>query len=141
MATKYWFVKKSDRTKVSDWGAAVVSGIAQFDITEIIQEDSGTPRELQFAIEDQTVSDFQVARATANQNAGSVPTKIGNEVSTVGKPKLTATAAAAPAGGTGAAAGGWDTAPNRDAAIATINNLRTRVNELEAALKKVGILS
>lgn len=32
--------------------------------------------------------------------------------------------AAAPAGGVGAAAGGWDTAANRDAAIATINGLR-----------------
>lgn len=32
--------------------------------------------------------------------------------------------AAAPAGGVGAAAGGWDTEANRDAAIATINGLR-----------------
>lgn len=36
----------------------------------------------------------------------------------------TATPDAAPAGGTGAAAGAWDTAANRDAAIATINGLR-----------------
>jgi hypothetical protein len=53
---------------------------------------------------------------------------------------LTAAAAAAPAGGTGTAAGGWDTAVNRDAAIATINNLRTRLGEVEAALKAVRIL-
>lgn len=39
--------------------------------------------------------------------------------------------AAAPAGGTGTAAGAWDTAPNRDAAIATINGLRTAVQELQ----------
>lgn len=47
---------------------------------------------------------------------------------------LTATVAAAPAGGTGTAAGAWDTSANRDAAIATINNLKTRVDQLEARL-------
>lgn len=36
----------------------------------------------------------------------------------------TATPAAAPAGNVGAAAGGWDTAASRDAAIVTINGLR-----------------
>ena len=51
---------------------------------------------------------------------------------------LTATAiaavipAAAPAGGTGTAAGGWDTAANRDAAITTINDLRTWAVEVDA---------
>lgn len=46
----------------------------------------------------------------------------------------TAVPAAAPAGGTGAAAGGWDTAANRDAAITTINGLRTVVIELQTQL-------
>lgn len=32
---------------------------------------------------------------------------------------------AAPAGGTGTAAGGYDTAENRDAAITLLNNIRT----------------
>ena len=36
----------------------------------------------------------------------------------------------APAGGTGAAAGGWDTAANRDAAIATINAILVRLETL-----------
>jgi hypothetical protein len=36
-------------------------------------------------------------------------------------------AAAAPAGGVGAAAGGWDTAAHRDAAIATINAILAAV--------------
>ena len=40
--------------------------------------------------------------------------------------------AAAPAGGTGVAAGGWDTAANRDAAIVTINDLRTWIVEVDA---------
>ena len=53
---------------------------------------------------------------------------------------LTATTAAAPAGGTGTAAGGWDTAANRDLAIATINNLKTRLDQLETALKALGFL-
>lgn len=44
-----------------------------------------------------------------------------------------ASGGAAPAGGVGTAAGGWDTAANRDAAIALINNMRT-------ALIAVGIL-
>lgn len=55
-------------------------------------------------------------------------------------PALTSASAVAPAGGTGTAAGGWDTAANRDAAIAQINNLRTRVSEMETALKALGIL-
>lgn len=40
--------------------------------------------------------------------------------------------AAAPAGGAGAAAGAWDTAANRDAAIATINGLRDYAVEQKA---------
>ena len=38
----------------------------------------------------------------------------------------------APAGGAGAAAGAWDTAANRDAAIAVINSLVTLANEIKA---------
>lgn len=56
------------------------------------------------------------------------------------QPAMTAAAAAAPAGGTGTAAGGWDTAANRDAAIATLNNLRTRLNEVEAILKSARLV-
>ncbi len=40
--------------------------------------------------------------------------------------------ASAPAGGTGTAAGGWDTAANRDLAITTINGLVTAVTSLKA---------
>lgn len=54
---------------------------------------------------------------------------------------LTVTVAAAPAGGTGTAAGGWDTAGNRDLAITTINNLKARVDQLETALKALGFLA
>ncbi len=53
---------------------------------------------------------------------------------------LTATGAAAPAGGIGTAAGGWDTAANRDLAIMTLNNVQTRLDELEARLQELGIL-
>ena len=53
---------------------------------------------------------------------------------------LTAVVAAAPAGGTGAAAGAWDTSGNRDTAIAAINNCRTRIIEIEAILQKFGLM-
>jgi len=58
------------------------------------------------------------------------------------------TATDAPAGGTGSAAGGWDTSAHRDAAIAAINALvtdvtalRTKVNALLAALRTAGLLA
>lgn len=47
---------------------------------------------------------------------------------------VAAVPAAAPAGGTGATAGAYDTAANRDAAIVTINGLRTDVIELQAVV-------
>lgn len=43
---------------------------------------------------------------------------------------MTAAATAAPAGGTGATAGAYDTATNRDTAITCINTNRTRIAEL-----------
>lgn len=54
---------------------------------------------------------------------------------------LTGQAATAPAGGVGAAAGAWATAVDRDAAITLINNLRTRVGELETKLRSLGLLT
>lgn len=57
------------------------------------------------------------------------------------------TQAAAPAGGVGAAAGAYDTAANRDLAIASINAaradiaaLRTTVNQILAALRETRIV-
>lgn len=57
------------------------------------------------------------------------------------------TALAPPAGGVGAAAGAWDTAVNRDAAIASITALRadvtalrTTVADLITALKATGLI-
>ncbi|MDR1611872.1 MAG: DUF2190 family protein [Planctomycetota bacterium] len=58
------------------------------------------------------------------------------------------TATAAPAGGTGATDGAWDTAAHRNEAIATINALvndvtalRTKVNALLASLRTAGLLA
>lgn len=56
------------------------------------------------------------------------------------KQSLTAATAAAPAGGTGDAAGAYDTAGNRDTAIALINNNATRIAEIENLLKQLGWL-
>lgn len=55
--------------------------------------------------------------------------------------------AAAPAGGTGATAGAYDNATNRDAMITTVNGLRTALTSLQtdhnallAKLRSAGIL-
>lgn len=49
--------------------------------------------------------------------------------------------ASAPPGGTGTAAGAWDTAANRDAAIAAINTNKTAIDNIITALKNNGIMS
>ena len=54
---------------------------------------------------------------------------------------LTATATTAPAGGTGATAGAYDTAANRNIMIACVQNTKTRLDELETKLKALGILT
>lgn len=46
-----------------------------------------------------------------------------------------------PAGGTGAAAGGWDTAGNRDTAITTASEIRTQVNALLTSLRNAGLIA
>lgn len=48
-------------------------------------------------------------------------------------------AGSVPAGGVGAAAGGWDTAPNRDTAITTTTEIKTVVNNILAALDAMGL--
>lgn len=48
-----------------------------------------------------------------------------------------ATQVAAPAGGTGTAAGGWDTAGNRDAAITSINAAKTDIEELKKVVNGI----
>ncbi len=53
---------------------------------------------------------------------------------------LTTEPAVAPAGGTGATGGAYDTAGNRDTMITCVNDTRTRVGEIETALKEAGIL-
>lgn len=56
------------------------------------------------------------------------------EPATVANPAAMTATANAPAGGTGTAAGGWDTAANRNSAITTINNLRADVIEVRGKL-------
>jgi len=53
---------------------------------------------------------------------------------------LTDVAAVAPAGGTGAAAGAYDTAGNRDLMIAAVNNCRSRIIEIESILRVAGLI-
>jgi hypothetical protein len=76
------------------------------------------------------------------ESDGAVPRLGFYGVTAVVKPTaLTATVSAAPAGGAGTADGGWDTSTNRDLAIATINNLKTRVDQLETKLQALGLLT
>lgn len=49
-------------------------------------------------------------------------------------------AGAVPAGGTGAAAGAWDTAANRNTAITTITEIKAQVNLILARLRTAGII-
>jgi len=50
-------------------------------------------------------------------------------------------AGATPAGGTGATAGAYDTAGNRDTLIATVAELKTKFNSLQAKLRTAGYLA
>lgn len=70
-----------------------------------------------------------VGALAATETTEGVVLKAAAQVSNVA-----AVPAAAPAGGTGATAGAYDTAVNRDAAIATINGLRLDVIELQAVV-------
>lgn len=54
---------------------------------------------------------------------------------------VAAVAGLIPAGGVGAAAGGWDTAGNRDTAIVTIGEIKTQLNDLLAKLRAHGIIA
>jgi hypothetical protein len=70
--------------------------------------------------------------------AGKVPEAAIADVAGAGIAIAAAVPAAAPAGGTGTADGGWDTAAHRDSAITTINGLVTLGTELKT---DIGTLS
>lgn len=112
----------------------------QADITATWTDATHATRKTRLAL---SAWDFTAAREGLRIEADGTAPRLGFYGATaVVKPAaLTATAPAAPAGGTGTAAGGWDTAANRDLAIATINNLKTRVDELEAKLRALGLLT
>ena len=54
---------------------------------------------------------------------------------------VAAVAGTIPAGGTGAAAGGWDTAGNRNTAITTMTEVITQFNALLVQLKAAKIIT
>lgn len=54
---------------------------------------------------------------------------------------VAAVAGLTPAGGTGATAGAYDTANNRDALIATVAEIKVSLNDLIAKLKTAGIIA
>jgi len=54
---------------------------------------------------------------------------------------IASVAGTAPAGGTGTTAGAWDTAANRDLAIAAINETKAQVNLILVALRNHGLIA
>lgn len=69
---------------------------------------------------------FQVAKTTYTQT-----------YSTASATMPAATSLAIPAGGTGAAAGGWDTAGNRDLAITAMNAIRTDLDNVKKVVNQL----
>lgn len=63
------------------------------------------------------------------------------QIGTTATVTVAAVAGSIPAGGTGAAAGAWDTSGNRDTAIATITEIKTQLNSLMTALRNKGLIS
>lgn len=55
-------------------------------------------------------------------------------------PTVADVAGTIPAGGTGTAAGGWDTAGNRNTAITTITEIKTQLNALLTELRAKGYI-
>ncbi len=112
----------------------------QADITATWTDATHASRKSRLAL---SASDSAAAREGLRIEADGSVARIGffGATAVVKPTALTATVAAAPAGGTGTAAGGWDTAGNRDLAIATINNLKTRVDQLESKLQALGLLT
>lgn len=105
----------------------------------IIDVSAGAPANGTVLVYD-LATDTWVATAIASVGALVVPQAHVTEP--------TQTAIDAPAGGTGAAAGGWDTAVHRDAAIAAINAtvtdvaaIITWIDATQAKLVTAGILS
>lgn len=75
-----------------------------------------------------------------------MPTRLrrpdGTYHSSVNQPAtVAAVAGATPAGGTGATAGAYDTAANRDILIATVAEIKASLNDLIAKLKTAGIIA
>jgi len=66
---------------------------------------------------------LSVAGSTAAGAVAATPTTVA------------AVAGAIPAGGVGAAAGGYDTAPNRDTFIATVTEIKAQLNSLMTELR------
>jgi hypothetical protein len=65
--------------------------------------------------------------------------KLGHGVTDQGA-TVAAVAGSIPAGGTGTAAGGWDTAGNRDTAITTMTEIKTQLNALLVQLRATGVI-
>lgn len=75
----------------------------------------------------------------AREAAGSL--EVATLLTAIPTTTVAAVAGATPAGGTGATAGAYDTAANRDILIATVAEIKARLNELTARTKTAGIVA
>lgn len=67
--------------------------------------------------------------------------ELGTIGAAVPMPAIVTVAGLTPAGGTGATQGAYDTSANRDVLIATVAELKAKVNTLLAQLRTAGLLT
>lgn len=136
-----------DFPKASGDGGIAAGARCYWDVAEGVAKgnaEAGANKLIGKAIKAAADTDTTVRIALCSGDAVTVTAEQAVAVADAGA----ITATNAPAGGTGAAEGAWDTAAHRDAAIASINALvtdvtvlRTKVNALLASLRTAGLLA
>lgn len=116
------------RTALINLGLYASGGASPLDLNGGALTTTGNSALGQITIAD--AKDVILNTTTGTKIGTAVTQKLGFFNATPVVQPAAAAQAAAPAGGTGTAAGGWDTAVNRDAAIATINAIRTALVNL-----------
>lgn len=116
--------------------------------TEVVINDGG--ENLDFRVESDNATNIIFVDASANALGFFGATPVAQQADIAAKTNNSGgtdddVIAAVPAGGTGAAAGAWDTAANRDTAITAMNDnmatLTVAVNEIRTALRNLGLMA
>ena len=125
-ANEYYHVTASQDTLIG-----AISGLSTGIIsitgtgTAAVRTITGTASELTVTDGDGVAGNPTISLPTAVVAPGSVAVTTGFSCNGASPQTPYASGGAAPAGGTGTAAGGWDTAAHRDAAITLLNNIRS----------------